>query len=120
MKVAKIFSTLNLKSGFHQIPLAPADQEKNTLCTPWGSFQYTRSCFGLSNSPQSMQRLMDWLTADLDNVQGYIDDFLVFSATPGEHEAHLRQLFQKLYDENQFEKDHAGSCRSQILWLSYQ
>ena len=41
---------------------------------------------------------MDWLTADLDNVQGYIDDFLVFSATPEEHEAHLRQLFQKLHD----------------------
>jgi len=40
-----------------------------------------------------MQRLKDWLTADLDNVQGYIDDFLVFSATPEEHEAHLRQLF---------------------------
>ena len=45
-----------------------------------------------------MQRLMDWLTADLDNVQEYIDDFLVFSATPEEHEAHLRQLFQKLHD----------------------
>ena len=38
----------------------------------------TRCCFGLSNSPQSMQRLMDWLTADLDNVQGYIDDFWCF------------------------------------------
>ena len=44
------------------------------LCTPWGSFQYTRCCFGLSNSPQSMQHLMDWLTADFDNVEGYIDD----------------------------------------------
>jgi len=41
---------------------------------------------------------MDWLTADLDNVQGYIDDFLVFSATPQEHEAHFRQLFQKIHD----------------------
>ena len=38
------------------------------------------------------------MTADLDNVQGYIDDFLVFSATPEEHEAHLRQHFQTLHD----------------------
>jgi len=34
-----------------------------------------------------MQRLMDWLTADLENVQEYIDDFLVFSATPEEQNA---------------------------------
>ena len=98
MKDAKIFSTLDLQSGFHQIPLAPAYKEKTTLCTPWDSLQYTRCCFGLSDSPQSMQRLKDWLTADLDNVQGYIDDFLVFSATPEEHEAHLRWHFQKLHD----------------------
>ena len=41
---------------------------------------------------------MDWLTANLDNVQGYVDNFLVFSATLEEHKAHLRQLFQKLHD----------------------
>ena len=45
-----------------------------------------------------MQRLTDWLTSDLDNVQGYVDDFLVFSATPEEHESHARQLFQKFHD----------------------
>jgi len=45
-----------------------------------------------------MQRLTDWLTSHLDNVQGYVDDFLVFSATAEEHESHLRQLFQKFHD----------------------
>ena len=45
-----------------------------------------------------MQRLMDWLTANLDNVQEHIDDFLVFSATPEEHEDHLHQCFQNLHD----------------------
>jgi len=70
MKNAKMFSSLDLKSGFHQIPLAKEDRQKTTLYTPWGNFHYTRCCFGLSNSPQSMQRLTDWLTSDLDNVQG--------------------------------------------------
>ena len=98
MKDAKIFSTLDLKSRFHRIPLAKEERQKTTLCTPWGSFHYTRCCFGLSNSPQSMQRLTDWLTSDLDNVQGYVDDFLVFSATPEEHESHLWLLFQKFHD----------------------
>jgi len=54
LKDAKIFSTLDLKSGLHQIPLAPAENEKTILCTPWGTFQYTRFCLGLSNSSQSM------------------------------------------------------------------
>ena len=45
-----------------------------------------------------MQRLTDWLTFDLDNVQGYVDDFLVFSATPAEHESHIRQLVQQSHD----------------------
>ena len=98
MKDAKFFSTLDLKSGFHQLPLAKEDRQKPTLCTPWGSFNYTRCCFGLSNSPQSMQRLTDWLTSDLDKVQGYVDDFLVFSATSEERESHLRQLFRKFHD----------------------
>ena len=38
------------------------------------------------------------MTSDLENVQGHVDDFLVFSATPEEHESHLRQLFQKFHD----------------------
>ena len=59
MKDAKIVSTLDLKSGFHQIPLAKEDRQKTTLCTSWGSFHYTHCCFKLSNSPRSMQRLTD-------------------------------------------------------------
>jgi len=43
-----------------------------------------------------MQRLLDWLTSDLDNLLEYVDDFLVFSATLEEHESHLWQLFQML------------------------
>jgi len=39
--------------------------------------------------------LIGWLTAARGNVQSYIDDLLVFSATPEEYEAHLGQLFKK-------------------------
>jgi len=99
MKDAKFFSTHDLKSEFHLILLAKEDRRKTTLCTPSGSFHYTRCCFGLSNIPQSMQRLTDCLTSDLDNVQRYADNFLIFSATPEEHESHLRQLFQKFHDD---------------------
>jgi len=89
----------------------------------WGSFHYTRCCFGLSNSPQSMQRLTDWLTSDLDNVQGYVDDFLAFSATPEEHESHIRQLIPKVpwcWSKNQSNKDRLRLLRSYILRLSHQ
>jgi len=45
-----------------------------------------------------MQRLTDWLTFDFNSVQGFVVHFLVFSATPEEHESHIRQLFQKFHD----------------------
>jgi len=90
---------------------ALSDEKANA----WGSFHYTRCCFGLSNSPQSMQHLTGWLTSDLDNVEGYVDDFLVFSATPEEHESHLRLLIPKVswcWSKNQSRKDRLRLLRS--------
>ncbi|KAL0416804.1 UNVERIFIED_CONTAM: Retrovirus-related Pol polyprotein from transposon [Sesamum latifolium] len=47
-------------SGFHQIPVAPADQEKTTFTCPFGTFAYRRMPFGLCNAPTTFQRCMDF------------------------------------------------------------
>ena len=61
---------------------------------------YTRMPFGLKNSAQAFQRLMDTVCQGLDCVFVYIDDILVASRNAAEHKVHLRRLFQRLQDND--------------------
>ena len=76
MQSSTIFSTMDLKSGFHQIPVAPADREKTAFICHRGLFELTRMPFGLANGPSHFQRVMDSVFSDLIGVcvMVYIDD----------------------------------------------
>ena len=52
---SKYFSTLDLCSGFHQLPMAPEDQQKTAFSTQDGHFHFTRMPFGVCNGPSSFQ-----------------------------------------------------------------
>ncbi|KAL0463198.1 UNVERIFIED_CONTAM: hypothetical protein Slati_0207400, partial [Sesamum latifolium] len=52
------YSCLDGYSGFHQIPVAPPDQEKTTFICPFGTFAYRRMPFDLCNAPPTFQRCM--------------------------------------------------------------
>jgi Reverse transcriptase (RNA-dependent DNA polymerase) len=92
-----MFSKLDLKKGYYQIPVAAADAEKTAVITPSGLFEFTQMSFGLRNTGQSFQRLMDSLTGDIPAAFSYLDDVIVASS-PGEHEAALKQVLQRLQD----------------------
>jgi hypothetical protein len=52
--------------------------------------------FGLRNAAQTFQRFMDEILKDMDFCFSYLDDILVFSRSPEEHDKHLRSLFTQL------------------------
>jgi hypothetical protein len=98
---ARYFSTLDLQSGFWQIPVNPGDVEKTAFSTARGHFEFPVMPFGLTNAPATFQRFMDIVLRDLKAFcLVYIDDIIIFSRTLEEHLQHLRQVFDKLIGAN--------------------
>lgn len=94
----EMFSFLDAFSGYHQIPMAPEDEEKTTFITPHGLYCYKVMPFRLKNTRATYQRLITKIFKSLiDNViEVYIDDIVVKSKTRSEHTLHLQEVFQLL------------------------
>jgi len=103
---AKIFSKLDLRSGYHQLKVANEDVHKTSFRTPIGAFEFLVLPFGLSNAPAAFMRMMDGIFPAYarDYVTTYIDDLLVFSKSEEDHAAHLREVLQTLRENKLYAK----------------
>jgi len=95
---AKIFSTLDLRSGYWQIPLHPDSIPKASFSCHLGLFSFTVLPYGVSNGPAIFQRTMNKVLSGLIGrcCMAYIDDIIVYSRSKVEHVQHLEQVFQRL------------------------
>eukprot|EP00775_Hariotina_reticulata_P004793 gene4792-biopygen6544 len=98
LRGAKVFSSLDLQSGYNQLLIAPEDRPKTQIITPFGSYSWRVVPFGLTNAPAFFMRTMNQIFSDLIGkcVFVYLDDILVFSATPEEHMQHLEAVLNRL------------------------
>jgi hypothetical protein len=98
---AKVFSILDLRSGYYQIGLREENKEKMVF---WSIdedgkdrlFQWKFLSFGLKNVPAEFQRVMDRVFLGLEFVRCYIDDIIIFSTSQKKHRAHLTEVFARL------------------------
>lgn len=100
---SKWFSTIDLKSGYWQVKMAPEDKPKTAFSIPRGGhWQFLNMPFGLCNAGATFERLMEKVLSNLSwNIcMVYLDDIIILSKTFEEHIENLRQVFERLKSAN--------------------
>uniref|UniRef100_A0A7S3R204 Reverse transcriptase domain-containing protein n=1 Tax=Dunaliella tertiolecta TaxID=3047 RepID=A0A7S3R204_DUNTE len=103
---AEVFSSIDLRSGYHQVRTKERDEHKTAFRTQYGHVQFCVLPFGLCIAPATFQRLMNdvFRTFLLQFVIDYLDDVLIFFKTVRLHMQHLRQVFQLLREHKLYIK----------------
>ena len=93
------YSVMDLKSGFHHIPMHEDSIQYTSFISPLGQFEYTKMPFGLKNASAVFQRFVEKIFRPLleaNKVTIYIDDLLIASETIEEHNEILSEVFTLL------------------------
>ncbi len=102
---AKVFSKLDLKSGFHQLRVKDEDIAKTAFTTPFGHYEWIVMPFGDKNAPASfVQLLTQSVLVDIvhDFIIVFVDDILVFSESTDEHLNDVQAVLERLADHQLF------------------
>ena len=97
---AKWFSTFDLQAGFNQLEIEEESRPVTSFATLWGSYQYKRLPFGLSNGPASMQLVIQTIFSGMlfEEVLCYLDDVIIFSKTYEDHVKSLEKTLRRFLD----------------------
>jgi hypothetical protein len=106
LKDAKIFSKIDLRSGYHQVGIKEEDINKTAFRTRYGHYEFTVVPFGLSNVPVVFMCLMNGIFREylVKFVIVFLDDMLIYYKLEEEHEQHLRMVLQVLREHQLYAK----------------
>ncbi len=116
MPGAKVFSILDAKCGFWQIPLDEASSKLTTFMTPSGRYRFLRMPYGISTGSEVFQRTMEHLF-DRQSCQIVVDDILVWGCTLQQHNERLKQVLHKIRASNM--NLNPDKCKFRVTSVSY-
>ena len=93
---AKDFTMLDLRAGYHHIPLDKTSILKTAFNSPFGKYDYIKVPFGLAQAPAYFQEMMTSMLKDFNFAIAYLDNIMIFSKTLEEHLSHISKVFEKL------------------------
>ncbi|KAM9982001.1 hypothetical protein ACTFIY_004301 [Dictyostelium cf. discoideum] len=98
IKESKIYSKLDMVSGYYQIPIRESDKYLTAFSVPQGLYEFNVMPFGLCNAPAVFQRAIHKIfsSENRHTLQSFYDDILAHSANIDQHIDHLRVIFQKM------------------------
>ncbi|WVZ76071.1 hypothetical protein U9M48_024073 [Paspalum notatum var. saurae] len=103
---SRVFSKIDLRSGYYQIKIREEDIPKTAFSTRYGLYEYLVMSFGLTNAPAFFMYMMNSVFMnELDKfVVVFIDDILIYSKDEEEHEEHLRIVLTWLREHKLYAK----------------
>ena len=119
---SKIFSTLDLASGYWQVVLTENDRQKTAFCTTEGLYEFKVMPFGLCNAPATFQRLMDIVLTGLQwtSCLVYLDDIIVLGRTFTEHLSNLGSVFSRIRDAGlKIKPEQCSFLKEKVKYLSH-
>ena len=106
LRGARVYSKIDLRTGYHQLRLRETDTPKTAFRTRYGHLEFTVMPIGLTNVLAAFMDLMHRVFQPyLDQfVVVFVDDILIYSRSEWEHENHLRIVLQLLRDHQLYAK----------------
>jgi hypothetical protein len=98
MSEAKVFSKLDLTSGYHQLVLKPESRYITTFSTHCGLYQYKRLSFGINSAAEIFQHAIQTVIADIKGARNVSDDIIIFGKDTADHDRALHEVLQRLHD----------------------
>ena len=96
LKGVKVFSTIDLRSGYYHIALGKDSRAKTAFSCHLGKYKFLMVPFGLAQAPAYFQLLMNQVLEGLPFAMTYLDDIIIFSNSEEEHLLHLEEVFHWL------------------------
>ncbi|WVZ70330.1 hypothetical protein U9M48_019005 [Paspalum notatum var. saurae] len=119
---AKVFSKIDLRSGYYQIKIREEDIPKTAFSTRYSLYEYLVMSFGLTNAPAFFMYMMNSVFMnELDKfVVVFIDDILVYSKNEEEHKKHLRTVLTRLREHQLYAKfSKCAFCLREVSFLGH-